>query len=195
MKASNNAKILDTQLEPTTLAIIQLTRFGDLLQTAQAVEELKRNHPGYRVVLIARTQFSKPLDFILKNIFDKTYHLDTRKIFDNSEVVGVSSALDHLNSFINEIASERIEILINLSFSKSSAYLSSLIKSQHKIGMYFDFNNKLQINDKWSQFVFSTVTRGPLNPYSLVDLFKKYYWVKDSRQCPSSDKLIQTKYD
>lgn len=178
MKASNNAKILDTQLEPTTLAIIQLTRFGDLLQTAQAVEELKRNHPGYRVVLIARTQFSKPLDFILKNIFDKTYHLDTRKIFDNSEVVGVSSALDHLNSFINEIASERIEILINLSFSKSSAYLSSLIKSQHKIGMYFDFNNKLQINDKWSQFVFSTVMRGPLNPYSLVDLFKNIIGLK-----------------
>jgi ADP-heptose:LPS heptosyltransferase len=178
MKASNNAKILDTQLKPTTLAIIQLTRFGDLLQTAQAVEELKRNHPGYRVVLIARTQFSKPLDFILKNIFDKTYHLDTRKIFDNSEVVGVSSALDHLNSFINEIASERIEILINLSFSKSSAYLSSLIKSQHKIGMYFDFNNKLQINDKWSQFVFSTVMRGPLNPYSLVDLFKNIIGLK-----------------
>lgn len=178
MKASNNAKILDTQLEPTTLAIIQLTRFGDLLQTAQAVEELKRNHPGYRVVLIARTQFSKPLDFILKNVFDKTYHLDTRKIFDNSEVVGVSSALDHLNSFINEIASERIEILINLSFSKSSAYLSSLIKSQHKIGMYFDFNNKLQINDKWSQFVFSTVMRGPLNPYSLVDLFKNIIGLK-----------------
>lgn len=180
MKASNNKRTPDPVAHQTTLAIVQLTRFGDIIQTAQAVEELRRNHPEFRVILIARSQFAKPLDFILKKTFDKTYYLNTPKIFLNSEIDGLKNSKDHLDQFLAEIASESIEILINLSFSKSSSYLSSLIKSQHKIGSFFDLNNKMQINDKWSQLLFATVMRGSLNPFALVDLFKNIIGVKSA---------------
>lgn len=182
MKANNNLRIPEPENYTTTLAIVQLTRFGDLIQTAQAVEELRRNHPEYRVILIARSQFAKPLDFILKKSFDKTYCLDSSKLFANSEIDGLKASTLSMNQFLNEIASESIEVLINLSFSKSSAYLSSLIKSQHKIGSFFDFNNKMLINDKWSQLLFATVMRGSLNPFALVDLFKNIIGVKSVEQ-------------
>lgn len=182
MKANNNLRIPEPENYTTTLAIVQLTRFGDLIQTAQAVEELRRNHPEYRVILIARSQFARPLDFILKKSFDKTYYLDSSKLFANSEINGLKASSLSMNQFLNEISSESIEVLINLSFSKSSAYLSSLIKSQHKIGSFFDFNNKMQINDKWSQLLFATVMRGPLNPFALVDLFKNIIGVKSAEQ-------------
>jgi len=182
MKANNNFRIPEPENYTTTLAIVQLTRFGDLIQTSQAIEELRRNHPEYRVILIARSQFAKPLDFILKKSFDKTYYLDSSKLFANSEIDGLKASTMGMNQFLNEIASESIEVLINLSFSKSSAYLSSLIKSQHKIGSFFDFNNKMQINDKWSQLLFATVMRGSLNPFALVDLFKNIIGVKSAEQ-------------
>lgn len=178
MKANNNSRIPETNISTATLAIVQMTRFGDLIQTLQAVEELKKNHPEYRVILIARSQFSKPLDFILKKSFDKIYHLDTKKIFNNSEINGLKTSLEGINSFLGELSVEAIDVLINLSFSKSSSYLSSLIRSQHKIGTYYDLNNKMQINDKWSQFVYATVMRGSLNPYSMVDLFKNIIGIK-----------------
>ena len=151
MKANSSNRIPNPEPRSATIGIIQLTRFGDVIQTTQAVEELKKNHPEYRVVVIARAQFAKPLDFLLKKTFDKVYHLDTKKIFENSEINGLKAPLEGINKFIEEISLEPIDVLINLSFSKSSAYLSSLIKSQHKIGSFFDFNNKMQINDKWSQ--------------------------------------------
>lgn len=180
MKANNSSRIPEPDAIKSTLAIVQLTRFGDLIQTAQAVEELRKNHPEYRVILIARSQFAKPLDFILKNSFDKTYYLDTAKIFSTSEINGLKTSKENLNQLISDISTESIEVLINLSFSKSSAYLSSLIKSQHKIGSFYDFQNKMQINDKWSQLLYATVMRGPLNPFALVDLFKNIIGIKST---------------
>lgn len=180
MKANSAGRTPEPQVKIPTLAILQLTRFGDLIQTVQAIEDLKRSHPEYRVILIARTQFAKPLEFLLKRVFTKIYFLDTKKIFENSEVQGLKGSFETLNSFLGEISKESIDVLINLSFSKSSAYLASLIRSQHKIGTYFDYNNKMCINDKWSQIVYSTVMRGSLNPYSIVDIFKNIIGIRSS---------------
>ena len=184
MKASNKA----IGLKPKTLAIIQLARFGDIIQTSQAAEEVKRCHPELRLILIVRLQFAKPLDFILKKNFDKIYYLDTSKIFFESETNGIKNSKSALDQFLSEVDSESITALINFSFSKSSSYLSSVIKSEHKIGSFFDANNKMQINDKWSQLLFATVMRGPLNPFALVDLFKNIVGIKSLGQ-PSSEPL------
>jgi ADP-heptose:LPS heptosyltransferase len=186
MKANTNKLKLVTVPHKKTLAIIQLTRFGDLIQTTQAIQELKYTYPEFKIILIARSQFAKPLDFILKKSFDQIYYFDTSKIFSNSEVNGLKASVNTLNLFLDQLATETIDVLINLSFSKSSSYLSSIIKSQHKIGSYFDFNNKMLINDKWSQLLFATVMRGSLNPFSLVDLFKNIIGIKHSEQKATS---------
>lgn len=179
MKASNKDLSIESKKKPT-LAILQLTRFGDLVQTIQALAELKASHPDYRVVLIARSQFAKPLQFLLAKHVDQTYHLDTQNIFHDCQTSGLAQTMGNLNKFLNEINKESIDVLINLSFSKSSSYLASVISAQHKIGSYYDFNNKIQINDKWSQMLYSTVMRGSLNPYSLVDLFKNIIGIRAS---------------
>ena len=176
MKASN--KEASAPVAKPTIAIMQMTRLGDLIQTAQAIETLKATHPHYRVVLIARTQFAKPLGFLLNNYFDHIYTLDTASMFHDSETAGLSKPLNGLNAFLNEVKSEKIDVLVNLSFSKSSSHLASLIPAVHKVGSYHDHNNKVVMNDKWSQMLYSTVMRGALNPYSLVDLFKNIVGIK-----------------
>jgi ADP-heptose:LPS heptosyltransferase len=176
MKASNKNHPVE---EPkSTLAILQITRFGDLIQTVQAVQELKSSHPNYRLILIARSQFAKPLNFLLEKYFDKVYTIDTQSIFQDHQVNGVGKSLSSLNSFLSDVNAENIDALVNLSFSKSSSYLASVINAKHKIGPHYDTSNKLQINDKWSQVLYSTVMRGSLNPYSLVDLFKNIIGIK-----------------
>ncbi len=173
MKASSA-----TNTSHPTIALLQLTRLGDLIQTVQAVQNFKKAHPNYRMVLIARSQFAKPLNFVLNKYFDAVYTIDTQSIFQDHQTAGLSKSLNGINSFLNELSAEKIDALINLSFSKSSSYLTSLIPAQHKIGSFRDFNNKVQINDKWSQILYSTVMRGALNPFSLVDLFKNIIGIK-----------------
>ena len=174
----NNSSAPKADTTHSTIAILQTTRFGDLIQTAQAISDLKTQFPHYRIILIARSQFAKPLEFIFNKLVDKTYFLDTKSIFQNAELNGLSTTLLNLEAFLHQLKTESIDVLVNLSFSKSSAYLSSLITSHHKIGAHFDFNNRMCINDKWSQMLFSTVMRGNLNPYSLVDLFRNIIGIK-----------------
>ncbi len=173
MKA-NNA----TKSNQPTIAILQMTRFGDLIQTVQAVKNFKTTHPNYRMVLIARSRFAKPMNFLLNKYFDEIYTIDTQSIFEDHQIDGLKKTLKGIDSFLNELKTEKIDALINLSFSKSSSYLTSLIPAKHKIGSFHDFNNKIQINDKWSQILYSSVMRGSLNSYSLVDLFKNIIGIK-----------------
>lgn len=175
---TNNSFVTKPQSHHSTIAIMQTTRFGDLIQTAQAISDLKTQYPQYRVVLIARSQFARPLDFVFQNLVDKTYYLDTKSIFQNSETNGLAHTVHSLDTFLHNIKNETIDVLVNLSFSKSSAYLASLITSQHKIGAHYDLSNRMCISDKWSQMLFSTVMRGSLNPYSLVDLFRNIIGIK-----------------
>jgi ADP-heptose:LPS heptosyltransferase len=167
----------DRANDPATLAnkticIIQLARIGDLIQTLQAAINLKAQHPEIRLILVAREQFARPLDFLLKQTFDHCYYLNYKKIFERPEAVTLTEARNNLNVFLKQINDENISVAVNFSFSKSSSYLTTLVHAKHYLGMYRRSNGELVINDKWSQYVYASVMTGGMNPYSLVDIFQ-----------------------
>lgn len=151
-----------------TFAILQLTRIGDVLQTLQATSAFKSQYPNHRMILIARKQYAFGLDFLLRQIFDKIYYLDSSTHFKENLTETKSS----IHQFISLINEENIDLLANFSFSKSSSFLASLINAKHKMGLQRDNRGELRINDKWSQFVYSNVMNGPHNPFNLVDIFR-----------------------
>jgi len=151
-----------------TFAIIQLTRFGDLVQTFQAASELKKTHPEIKIKLIARKSFASPLEFLLKTIFDEIIHIDIEQLFSSS----LNDYLSHVNTWLNQPALENIDVLINLSFCESSNYLANLINCQHKLGTRIDNNNTVIVKDQWSQIIYSMVMSGPYCPFNLVDIYQ-----------------------
>lgn len=159
-----------------TISIIQLTRIGDILQTAQAVRLLKLNHPKVRVQLIARKQFAEPIKFIIDQVFDECICLDLKTSINTRD--GVNGSITNLLSQIDVVNKSNISVSVNLSFSKTSKYVHSLINSEHKVGPYYTHNHVELTQDNWSQYLFSTVMRGDLNPYNLVDLFGYILGVK-----------------
>lgn len=179
----NAARKVDDQFTPDqaekkTLAVLQLTRFGDVIQTYQAALELKEQHPHLRLILIARKKFSGPLGFLLKNVFDKVYALDFPELAKSDSL---SETSKRLTDFIAGISAEKINVLVNLSFSKSSAYMAQLIKADHKLGMVYDERNQLHLNDTWSQYVYSNVMGSAFNGINLVDIFKFIFGVRGTK--------------
>jgi len=73
-KQENNS----TEVNIKWISILQLTRIGDILQTAQAVRLLKINHPEIKVQLVARKQFAEPIQFIIDQVFDECISLDLK---------------------------------------------------------------------------------------------------------------------
>ena len=177
-----NAKVIDDQHSPEAakkeIAIVQITRIGDILQTCHAVRLLKVNHPEYNVTLIARKQFAAPVLFLINQIFDDVKILDFKRSINLGD--GFSGSLDNIKEYIKDINKTKYSASINLSFSKTSSYLHTLINSEHKIGPYYNEVNSKVIHDKWSQYLYSTVMRGDLNPFNLVDLFSNIIGVDKS---------------
>jgi len=165
-----------------TIALLQLTRIGDIVQTVQMVKELREVNPEYRVVLIARKQFANPLSFLLKDLFDETILLDFDDLLNTQGTLNLAGVRKNIQTFVNRINSQNVSVLINLSFSKTSNYLASLINSEHKIGTRFDRNANIQVTDKWSQFVYSNIMTGPMCPFNLVDVFKLIVGVKATKK-------------
>ena len=175
---------------PHTICLIQITRMGDLLQTILAARALRAERNDVRLILVARKQFAAPLAFLFQDLFDKYFFIDAHDITKTSDL---SDAQNNLKQIVSEINRENISVCINLSFSKSSTYLASLIKATHQLGPHYDSNAKLIIEDRWSQFIYSVVMTGPLNPFNLVDVYKKILGVSTAtKPAPKSWGKINT---
>ncbi len=170
--------VSDNPINPAEkhLAIIQVTRIGDILQTCHAARLLKINHPNIKLTLIARRQFVEPVAFLVNQVFDNVHALDFKKNINLNS--GFSGSLLNIKRAMKEVNNVRFSASINLSFSKMSSYLHSVINSEHKIGPHFSVQNQKVIQDKWSQYLYATVMRGDLNPFNLVDLFSNIIGVE-----------------
>jgi ADP-heptose:LPS heptosyltransferase len=175
-KATTNT---EEKASKKVIGIIQITRIGDILQTYIAAKALKKQRPEVRIVLVARKQFVTPLKDIISDGFDKIYPLDYQAIFKAPQN-GLEGARAELKSYLSELSEEDMSVLVNLSFGKTSSYLSRLIKAKFKLGPHYKNTPDLEITDYWSQYVYSNVMGGPLCPFNLVDIYKSILGVEPS---------------
>ena len=157
---------------PNHIAIIQLTRAGDLVQTFQAVQSIREENSSIRITLIARKYYTEPLFFLLQTVFDEIIIINTPELFKGS----LKSAQNKIQDIVKKASKNTIDLLINLSFCKPSRYLSGLIPAVSILGPWIDRDNKVYISDPWSRFLYSSTTQGSLNPFHLLDLFKRIIW-------------------
>lgn len=158
------------------MAFIQLTRIGDVIQTFTAARQLKTENPNVELTLIARKQFAHGLEFLLKDVFDNIVYFETKDFFAEKKL---SSARAEVHNFISDINKYEFDIAINLSFNKSSSFLTSLINAKFKMGLHRNRHSELAVDDKWSQFIYTNVMSSTLNPFNLVDIYKHIAGAKE----------------
>jgi ADP-heptose:LPS heptosyltransferase len=150
------------------IALIQLNRLGDIVQTLTALEGLMDNNE-YELTLITRASFGQPLEKIISQYVHKHIMLDIRDIFADSKLENATHKLSQTLSALN---SQNFDLSINLTFDKTSSYLNTLINSRFKLGLQRNRLNELVINDSWSQYVYSNIMASTYSTYNLVDIFK-----------------------
>lgn len=153
------------------IALIQFTRLGDIVQTLSAAKQVLRSRDDIEFHLIGRKSYLIPLKEILEETFASIHCIDIAKEIENSGM-DFYKTITNLNDCIAPISSHHYDVVINLSYSKTSAYLTSLIDSTNKLGMSFDKKNNLNIAGKASRYVYANVQGTDLNTINLVDLFR-----------------------
>lgn len=164
--------------EKINICVIQLTRIGDILQTYQACKQLRNEKPNAELTIIVRKSFGKGLEFLLKDVFTNIIYLDTKEFFKDKSS-SLSKIRTEFHNFIHDIKSFDFQLVVNFSFNKSSAYLTSLISKKIKMGVYQNRQNQLGMDDKWSQFVYSNVMGSTTCPINLVDIYKNMLGAKE----------------
>lgn len=154
------------ETQKKNVCIIQFTRIGDILQTCQSITNVQKENLNF--ILVAREKFAAPIEAIIREAFDEIVYFNTKEIFKSFELDTINKEVEE---FVSKINNKNIDLVVNLSFSPSSGYLSSLIESKIKFGLSYDSKNNITIPDKWSQYIYSNVLTGHFNSLSLVDLF------------------------
>jgi ADP-heptose:LPS heptosyltransferase len=159
------------------IALIQLTRIGDILQAYQVIKQAKLEHPNLNFTLIGRKKFTGGLRFLLDSVCENIIEIDTKSFFEKE--ASFKSALSELHDLIDEINQTEFDLVVNLTFNKSSSYLTSLINGKMKMGLHRNNLGQVAINDKWSQYIYATVMSGNQNPFNLVEIYRNIIGVKN----------------
>ena len=143
---------------------------GDLIQTIQSMGPSRSDIDFY---LISAEVVSLPLKNMLDEFFVKTFYIneDVRLKLENCR--SFQDLDNEVSKSLESISDLEINALINLSWSKSATIVSTLVSSPIKLGLVFDSQFNLSSYDDWSKFVFTNVLNTKLNPFSLVDIYKK----------------------
>ncbi len=161
------------------MALVQLTRIGDVIQTFQAANQLKLENPNVELTLIARKKMASGIMFLLEQTFDNVILIDTQSFFEKP-TDNLKTCLTKLHNFVFDLKKYDFNIVINLSFCKTSSYLTTLIKPKVIMGIHRNERSQLAINDKWSQYIYSNVMSTPNCPFNLVDIYKNMLGAKEA---------------
>jgi len=175
--------------EKKKIVIIQLSRFGDLIQTYQAVRKVLQGTNEFEFVLLAREKFVTPLEFLMSEVFKNIIKIPSMDSF----VDGDNFNFDNFKGIIDEFPHNEIYCSINLTFNKSSAILNTLISGEFKKGIYTDSKLGYTFNDLYSCYIHGLVQSGYYNKLNLVDLFTGVIWGRISGEQKNDIKSFEFK--
>jgi heptosyltransferase-3 len=161
------------------ILVIQLARFGDILQTEPTLIALKEKFPEGQIHLLVRAKYLEAAVFCTA---DKVISMDTADILSpllgfgnfpewNSDLHG---SISRVTEFSDSLLREEYDQIINLSFSPSSSYLSYAITAKTSSvvkGYSRHSDGYLSIPDDASAYFYAQVGIKKYNRIHITDLF------------------------
>ncbi len=164
------------------ILVLNLTRFGDLIQTTPLLRRLKAQHPSARVTLAAQQRFSAILP--LMSGYDRCILFDQDDVtlrLERDELLAGYEAVDRFVATLEEV---QYDLVVNLTANRMSAYLVSLLHTNQTAGITSSDSGQRLISGAWGLYLYSFLLGDArrYNRINLVDIFSKMAGVEpDSR--------------
>lgn len=156
------------------ILIVNLTRFGDLLQTSPTIAGLKEAHPEVEVCVLAERNFAD----VCRGLpgVDRVRELDLDglgRLVLGGTGADLRTAYRAVAEVVAELRAERFDLALNYSSSRMSAVLMRLIAVPDTRGWTMTADGHRLIAHRWSRlFSASALTRRQA-PFNLVDYYKR----------------------
>ncbi len=153
------------------IAILNLTRFGDLIQTTPVLSGLRRRHPDAELHLIVKSRF-KGVAELLPPV-DRVHELDG----DALAQALTSTSTPWLERFraaeqaVAGLERIRFDLALNFTHSRTSAVLLSLLDAREVRGFTLDRDGQRRVDDPWLRYMGVLVRSRSLARLNLVDVY------------------------
>lgn len=150
---------------------LQLARFGDIFMSWPVWKALREEFPQAEIHGLVRERFAEAAH--ISGLLQKVIELPSSAIFSQLIVEGSSEgALTKIDQFLKQMQKEDYDLIINLSFSPLSSYLTSAIKSGSAIAFGYQrhADGYLCLSDDISRYFYAQVGTHQFNRYHVTDL-------------------------
>jgi ADP-heptose:LPS heptosyltransferase len=153
------------------IGILNLTRFGDLIQTSPVLSGLRKRNPDARIHLIVKSRFRAAAE-LLPGV-DAIHEIDgddlARTLSDPD--ISFLEAYRTVRRMIQSLASTHFDVLFNFTHSCSSAVLLDLLSPDRAVGFTIDRDGHRRVTDPWLAHLATVVRARRLMRVNLVDTY------------------------
>jgi ADP-heptose:LPS heptosyltransferase len=163
------------------ILILNLTRFGDLLQTSPTVAVLRERHPDAHITFLAERNFAEVCDGIPG--IDRVRRIDLDRV-GNLMLEGGDRLLEayrYIEEEIRELREERFDLAFNFSSSRMSAVFMGLLRIPDVRGWSMTPDGFRVILNPWSRLFATMCLNRRFACFNLVDYYR---WIADGGPGP-----------
>lgn len=153
------------------ILVIQLLRFGDLLQSTPALSALRRTWPDAKLSVLVREEFAEVLygNPDVDEIIEWDLDVDYRGVVPGSPGAGRTAAA--LRRFLLPLRARKFDLVCNLTNDLPSALVAYLLRPRHVRGLAYCRDRRYRVRDEWLRYLFLLNEVRPLNTVNVVDCF------------------------
>ncbi len=152
--------------------IVNLTRFGDLLQTSPAVATLKLHHPGAEVTLLAERNFADVCDAIPG--VDRVVRVDLDRL-GGLMLRGGAALLDgyrYVEELLADLRAADYDLALNFSSSRMTAVFMGLLAVRDARGWSMTSDGMRVIRHPWARLFATMCLNRRVAGFNLVDYYR-----------------------
>lgn len=153
------------------IGLLNLTRFGDLIQTSPITSGLRRRYPDARIHLIVKRRFKRVAE-ILPGV-DVVHEIDGDALARalSSPDVPFLEPFRMARRIADGLAEIPFDLLFNFTHSRASAVLLSLLNARRTVGFKLDRSGTRRVDDGWLIHIGTLVRARRLIRLNLVDAY------------------------
>jgi len=151
------------------ILVLQLFRFGDILQTTPALSALRRAHPDAEISVLVRRRFAEAVrgnpdvDDVIQWNPGPEYDRLIAGARINARAAGA------LRAFLSPLRAARFDLVCNFSNDLPSALITYLLRGKQVMGLAFCRDRTYRVRNNWMRYLFVTNEARRLNSVNLAD--------------------------
>jgi ADP-heptose:LPS heptosyltransferase len=156
------------------ILVVNLTRFGDLLQTSPVIVGLRAQHPGARITALVPRNFVDVAEGLPAVDDVRPFDFDgLARLLLAGKSADIRAAYAIVEGLVAELRAERFDLAVNYSSSRMSAVLLGLVGATDTRGWTMTPDGHRLITHPWSRVFSGSCLHRRQQPFNLVDYYKR----------------------